>query len=149
MFCWTQHLPFDLLDPSRRKSKLIETEDDFSESWKNNIILLNFGLYYYFTENRQFWCQPCLWRHCYFIRWMFVLILVCMVNGVTEKGLIRPRLTAHNWQNWKRLFLTCPCHEIYKDETVGLKSCKYTWKITIHVKMWNLGQFREILIFCQ
>ena len=22
----------------------------------------------------------------------------------------------------------CPCREIYKDEAVGLKSCKYTWK---------------------
>ena len=49
----------------------------------------------------------------------------------------------------KRVFLTCPCHEIYKDEAVGLKSCKYTWKITIYMNMWNLGQFREILIFCQ
>ena len=62
---------------------------------------------------------------------------------------INAMLTAHNWQNWKRVFLTCPCHEIYKDEAVGLKSCKYTWKITIYVNMWNLGQFREILIFCQ
>ena len=58
-------------------------------------------------------------------------------------------LTAHNWQKWKRVFLTCPYHEIYKDEAVGLKSCKYTWKITIYVNMWNLGQFRKILIFCQ
>ena len=58
-------------------------------------------------------------------------------------------LTAHNWQKWKRVFLTCPCHEIYRDEAVGLKSCKYTWKITILVKMWNLGQYRENLIFCQ
>ena len=38
-------------------------------------------------------------------------------------------LTAHNWQKWKGVFLTCPCHEIYRDEAVGLKSCKYTWKI--------------------
>ena len=37
-------------------------------------------------------------------------------------------LTAHNWQKWKRVFLTCPCHKIYRDEAVGLKSCKYTWK---------------------
>ena len=58
-------------------------------------------------------------------------------------------LTAHNWQNCKRVFLTCPCHEINNDEAVGLKSCKYTWKITNHVNMWNLGRFREILIFCQ
>ena len=57
----------------------------------------------------------------------------------------------NGWQlaKWKRVFLTCPCHEIYRDEAVGLKSCKNTWKITIFVKMWNLGQYRENLIFCQ
>ena len=49
-------------------------------------------------------------------------------------------LTGGNWQKWKRVFLTCPCHEIYRDEAVGLKSCKNTLKITIFVKMWNLGQ---------
>ena len=58
-------------------------------------------------------------------------------------------LTGGNWQKWKRVFLTCPCHEIYRDEAVGLKSWKNTWKITIFVKMWNLGQYRENLIFCQ
>ena len=58
-------------------------------------------------------------------------------------------LTAHNWQKWKRVFLTCSCHKIYRDEAVGLKSCKYTWKITIFLKMWNLGQYHENLIFCQ
>ena len=30
-------------------------------------------------------------------------------------------LTGGNWQKWKRVFLTCPCHEIYRDEAVGLK----------------------------
>ena len=34
------------------------------------------------------------------------------------------QLTGGNWQKWKRVFLTCPCHEIYRDEAVGLKSCK-------------------------
>ena len=58
-------------------------------------------------------------------------------------------LTAHNWRKWKRVFLTCPCHNIYRDEAVGLKSCKNTWKVTIFVKMWNLGQYRENLILCQ
>ena len=58
-------------------------------------------------------------------------------------------LTGGNWQKWKRVFLTCPCHNIYRDEAVGLKSCKNTWKITIFVKMWNLGQYRENLIFCR
>ena len=60
------------------------------------------------------------------------------------------QLTAHNWQKWKRVFLTRHCYKIYSmDEAVGLKSCKYTWKITIFVKMWDLGQYREDLIFCQ
>ena len=58
-------------------------------------------------------------------------------------------LTGGNWQKWKRVFLICPCHEIYRHEAVGLKSCKNTWKITIFVKMWNLGQYCENLIFCQ
>ena len=49
-------------------------------------------------------------------------------------------LTGGNWQKWKRVFLTCPCHKSYRDEAVGLKSCKYTWKITKFVKMGNLGQ---------
>ena len=62
---------------------------------------------------------------------------------------IHNELTAHNWQKWKRVFLTCPCRTIYRGEAVGLKSCKYTWKITIFVKMWNLGQYLENLIFCQ
>ena len=48
-----------------------------------------------------------------------------------------------------KVFLTCHFHEIYRDKAVGLKSCKYTWKNTIYVNMWNLGQFRENLIFCQ
>ena len=61
----------------------------------------------------------------------------------------RKLLTGGNWQKWKRVFLTCSCHEICRDEAVGLKSCKNTWKITIFVKMWNLGQYRENLIFCQ
>ena len=29
-------------------------------------------------------------------------------------------LTAHNWQKWKRVFLTCPCHEI-----IGMKQLVY------------------------
>ena len=64
-----------------------------------------------------------------------------------NKGNRSDSLTGGNWQKWKRVFLTCPCHKIYRDEAVGLKSCKYTWKITIFVKMWNLGQYRENLIF--
>ena len=57
------------------------------------------------------------------------------------------KLTAYNWQKWKRVFLTC--YEIYIVEAVGLKTSNYTWKIMIFANMWNLGQFREKLIFCQ
>ena len=37
----------------------------------------------------------------------------------------------HNWQKSKSAFLTCHCHEIYREETVGLKSFNYTLKIMI------------------
>ena len=47
----------------------------------------------------------------------------------------------------ERVFLTCPCHKIYRDEAVGLKSCKYTWKITIFVKMGNWGNIKKIWYF--
>ena len=63
--------------------------------------------------------------------------------------LLRVLLTGGNWQKWKRVFLTCLFHKIYRDEAVGLKSCKYTWKNTKFVKMGNLGQYCENLIFCQ
>ena len=46
-------------------------------------------------------------------------------------------------------FLTCPCHEIYREEAVGLKSYNYTFKIAIFVNMWNLGHVLENLIVCQ
>ena len=59
------------------------------------------------------------------------------------------KLTAHNWQNWKSRFLTCPCHNIYKEkEAIGLKSSNYTLEIMIFVNIWNFGQFRGNLIFC-
>ena len=54
-------------------------------------------------------------------------------------------LTAHNWQKWKRVFLTCPCHKIFRDEAVGLKVANileklgYLWKCEIWaniVKIW-------------
>ena len=62
-------------------------------------------------------------------------------NNVKKKKKKKKKksLTVHNWQKWKRVFLTCPCHEIYRDKAVGLKGCRYPWKITIFVKMWNLG----------
>ena len=54
-------------------------------------------------------------------------------------------LMAHNWQKWKRVFLTCPCHKIYRDEAVVLKvanileKLRFLWKCEIWgniVKIW-------------
>ena len=50
-------------------------------------------------------------------------------------------LTARSWQKWKRVFLTCPCHKIYREEAVGLKRSNYTLEITIFVNV----KFRAIL----
>ena len=55
------------------------------------------------------------------------------------------KLMAHNWKKWKRVFLTCPCHEIYREEAVGLKSGKYTWNITIVVKFGAISWKFDIL----
>ena len=67
---------------------------------------------------------------------------LCCIMSPLDRDVTYPhrcQLMGGNWQKWKRVFLTCPCHEIYRDEAVGLKSCKYIWKITIFVKMWNFG----------
>ena len=56
-------------------------------------------------------------------------------------------LTAQNWQKWKKVFLSCYCHEIYRKEADGVKDSNYTWKITMFVNMWNLGQFLEYRYF--
>ena len=58
-------------------------------------------------------------------------------------------LTTHSWQKWKRVFLTCPCHEIYRDEAVGLlKSSKYTWKIMIFLQKCEIwGNIMRIWLF--
>ena len=50
-------------------------------------------------------------------------------------------LTAHNWQKWKSIFLTCPCHEIYMEEAIDQKSPNYTLEIMIFAQILNLGQF--------
>ena len=58
--------------------------------------------------------------------------------------------SAHYWQNWKRVLLSCYFHEIDRVEAVGpTKNSKYTLKNKIFVIMWNLGQFLEKSIFWQ
>ena len=43
------------------------------------------------------------------------------------------QLTGGNWQKWKRVFLTCPCHKIYRDEAVGL-----TKKLQKYLKNYDI-----------
>ena len=56
-------------------------------------------------------------------------------------------LTAQNWQKLKSTFLTLHCQNISRIEAVGLKKSNYTFKITIFLSIWILGQFCEKLIF--
>ena len=60
---------------------------------------------------------------------------------------IKCLLTGGNWRNWKRVFLTCPCHEIYRDKAVGLKSCKNTWKLWYLWKCEIWGNIVKIWYF--
>ena len=41
-------------------------------------------------------------------------------------------LTAHNWQKWQSTFRTYHCHEIYREEAVGLKK-----KIQLYLKNYD------------
>ena len=54
-----------------------------------------------------------------------------------SKVLLATTLTGGNWQKWKGVYLTCPCHEIYRDEAVGLKSCKYTSLYLKNYEIWD------------
>ena len=132
-----------------------------------------FKIAMFFPPNDKISQPPGVWVTKFFLPCLYFLIIdkeitpvmpvsvrrakyICRMNKVRNCDIIwivichkSFGLTAHNWQKWKRVFLTCPCHKIYRDEAVGLKSCKYIWKIMIFVKMWNLGQFLKNLIFCQ
>ena len=55
------------------------------------------------------------------------------------------QLTGGNWQKWKRVFLTCPCHKFYRDEAVGLSllsrlSFLFVKNIVLAPSWWN-GRF--------
>ena len=76
-----------------------------------------------------------------------VLVVVPPAYLISKRGRWTIQLTAHNWQKWKRVFLTCPCHKIYRDEAVGLlkklqiylKKSRFLWKCEIWgniVKIW-------------
>ena len=59
---------------------------------------------------------------------------------------IQARINGWQLAKWKRVFLTCPCHEIYSDEAVGLKSCKILEKYDI-CEMWKLGNIVKMRYF--
>ena len=108
----------------------------------------------FLNESRLTWPMPpwdvhsavqAVYSHSCLLLPQYLMVIITKQN--TQIFQHESFLTGGNWQKWKRVFLTCHCHKIYKDEAVGLKSCKNTWKITIFVKMWNLGQYRENLIF--
>ena len=93
------------------------------------------------------WALYCFW---YFVDVFafFVIQTHCVSFGIWGPQ-SEPINSSQLAKMKKRVFLTCPGHETYRDEAHGLKSCKYILKITIFLNMWNLGQFRENLIFCQ
>ena len=71
----------------------------------------------------------------------YMTLLPPLCHGCTQR--------AHNCQKWekKSIFSSCLCHKIYRVEAVGLYFNNYTFESTTFVSMWNLGQFRENLIF--
>ena len=88
-----------------------------------------------------------LFMRSYCHSWVRTKTFRCVyVKVIFTKSLL---LTGGNWQKWKRVFLTCPCHEIYRDEAVGLKVAKILEKLRYLWKCEILGQYRENLIFCQ
>ena len=60
-------------------------------------------------------------------------------------------LTVHNWQKWKSIFLTCPCHITYRVEAVGLKSSNYTFRKYdfSEYKKFEAISFKIWYYFCQ
>ena len=78
------------------------------------------------------------------------IMLMNINEGDCKNWISHCSLTAHNWQKWKRVFLTCPYHKIYRDEAVDLKSYKYTcYKYTMWQKVIFYANINiELLIVC-
>ena len=77
-------------------------------------------------------------RFVYYISWYILLYRIYDVK-------LFDWLTAHNWQYWKRVFLTCPCHKIYRDEAVGLKIYLKNYDICKNVKFGASSWIFDIL----
>ena len=100
----------------------------------------------FFVKNARI-CSAMIFIMCC-VKSLTNFIMLCYINRLYSNSVVL-KITAHNWQKCKRVFLTCHCHEIYRDEAVVPKSCKYTLKIMICANMWYLGQFRENLILIE
>ena len=70
-----------------------------------------------------------------------------MANEFPMCGANMNWLTAHNWQKWKSTFPTYPCHDIYREEAVDVKSYHCTFKKYDFVNLWIWGNFLEIWYF--
>ena len=55
------------------------------------------------------------------IDWECINCCTNLIVTVTTDDLTHDTNVAHNWQNLKRVFLSCHRHEIYRVKTVGLK----------------------------
>ena len=126
-------------------------ERTYEKNGKDHISLNGVLIFVWMTFTST-WCSnfslkigQTVWMYGFYL--LQLPVLYSIISHIFKKKL---KNIFNGWQlaKMKRVFLTCPCHKIYRDEAVGLKSCKNTWKITIFVKMWNLGQYRENLIFC-
>ena len=68
---------------------------------------------------------------------MELATIYLFIGTIDFAVIISQNLMAHNWQKWKRVFLTCPCHEIYRDEAVGLK------KMQLYLKNYDFCEHVE------
>ena len=65
----------------------------------------------------------------------------CVDHSTIDKIMVNGSQLA---KNLKSIFLTCPCHKIYRVEAVGLKSSNYIFKNGIFVKFEIWGNFVKI-----
>ena len=64
-----------------------------------------------------------------------------------EKYYVHGELTGGNWQKWKRVFLTCLCHKIYRDEAVVSKVANILEKLR-NLWKWEIwGNIEKIWYF--
>ena len=106
-----------------------------------------------------FWADAWYWNQELIHK--FILSIPCKqhllsISILTKSGhffspnkipLLEESLTGGNWQKWKRVFLTCPCHKIYRDEAVGLKSSNILEKLR-NLWQWEIwGNIVKIWYF--